>query len=676
MSVRQSESTLQPVRLSAVAGAVAEGESFTRVAADIAEGLANFGCFTAAVVAARDGDVCRVTAASGAVEATPGATTPYDRWRDSLTAETARTEMIHAATPPEAAVRRTRPSATDATGAQWWMASVPGETDEPVAFVAVDVTEATDAALEEALGWLEAFACQAQLALGVTTASREPRRRANEANAHRTVGQALAESLELPEVLARCCDAAVSNSVADRATAYLYNAGADTFVPMMSRGIRDPDAWERFHQLKSVDAGKLSDQVEAVRNGKAVLIPDVAATDSGQHPEVELFDVKSLALYPLLAGGSFVGILALDAFRDRVEFDDREMLFMRELAGQAALAIQQAQLHAEARRRAATTAQLYDVAKTLAGTLDFDTVFEQIAEAVSSRLGALGASIIRVEGQHVEVVRAESHRGEPPPQPSLPLDDTLADFAVRLAERRTVIIPDVADWPELRRYTRPETRTLLLAAHLEQDYPAIALSIGHAEPDAFDAEDEAFAAGLVDVAATGLHNAELYEQARLAADRDNLTGLRNRRVFWNELGEHLDAEASERSALAVVDIDGFKAVNDAHGHGVGDRVLAHVADRLARRVRETDTVYRVGGEEFAVLMPGADPDNASEVMAQVADGLRSSRRELPVVSLSAGIAGSRPDESGEQLFGRADAAMYEAKQTGKDRVVVDVSGEG
>jgi diguanylate cyclase (GGDEF)-like protein len=159
--------------------------------------------------------------------------------------------------------------------------------------------------------------------------------------------------------------------------------------------------------------------------------------------------------------------------------------------------------------------------------------------------------------------------------------------------------------------------------------------------------------------------------ARMAhlAQHDALTGLPNRLLLFDRLQQALRGPrgASGRLALLFIDLDRFKAVNDEHGHATGDALLREVARRLAERVRGSDTVCRVGGDEFVVLLtPVVDRAAAAEVGAELAASLarpcRVDGREL-ALSASIGLA-LAPDDgtSAEALLARADARMFETRR--------------
>jgi len=183
------------------------------------------------------------------------------------------------------------------------------------------------------------------------------------------------------------------------------------------------------------------------------------------------------------------------------------------------------------------------------------------------------------------------------------------------------------------------------------------------------------------IVATGMFStalARLGERQRLEARRDSLTGSFNRRVF----DEHFAREA-ERSrrlgmqlAVLFVDLDHFKRINDSHGHATGDLVLQAAARCFESALRETDLLFRWGGEEFVVLMP----HTSGPEIAPVAERLRAALAGEPLfelgggaeiritASIGAALAPELPCDSA-QLIARADAACYEAKQLGRDRVV-------
>jgi diguanylate cyclase (GGDEF)-like protein len=165
-------------------------------------------------------------------------------------------------------------------------------------------------------------------------------------------------------------------------------------------------------------------------------------------------------------------------------------------------------------------------------------------------------------------------------------------------------------------------------------------------------------------------NAQLTELAEM----DELTGLANQRVFHNQLPRLLSLARRARIPLTLVllDLDHFKQMNDTHGHAAGDAVLSRVGSVLGEGRRKEDLVARIGGEEFAIVLPGVDARGAMLVTDRLLANLRSLRiGEIgdANVTASAGLAVARSDDDAGTLFARADQALYAAKHAGRDRIV-------
>jgi diguanylate cyclase (GGDEF)-like protein len=172
-------------------------------------------------------------------------------------------------------------------------------------------------------------------------------------------------------------------------------------------------------------------------------------------------------------------------------------------------------------------------------------------------------------------------------------------------------------------------------------------------------------------AGPAIENARRFREARRLADIDSLTGLHNRRYFH----ETLDREVARaqrygrKLALIVFDLDDFKAINDQIGHLSGDGVLAEAAERMRGAVRSADIACRVGGDEFAIVMPESSLHDADQLYRRV----RSAVSARPIgqagrVFLSAGVAELAEEDDPTTFFERADEALYRAKEAGKGQV--------
>lgn len=174
-----------------------------------------------------------------------------------------------------------------------------------------------------------------------------------------------------------------------------------------------------------------------------------------------------------------------------------------------------------------------------------------------------------------------------------------------------------------------------------------------------------------------LRMAMLVEEAQHAATTDPLTGLPNRRAFLSALD--LEQSRSERHgypmSLLLLDVDHFKAINDQHGHATGDRVLAALGQLLVHEVRKIDVVGRWGGDEFVVILAGADEGGARIAAERIRRAvermeLLDDERRPVFVTVSIGVSCLETKDTGEILISRADGAMYQTKATGRNKVTV------
>jgi diguanylate cyclase (GGDEF)-like protein len=305
----------------------------------------------------------------------------------------------------------------------------------------------------------------------------------------------------------------------------------------------------------------------------------------------------------------------------------------------------------------------------LGGSIDLDEVLSRTLEAAGA-LEAADAALIML----------------PDPQGGKPLVATLG-LSVEEAERHAITGPPDGrlarsitmsyTYPELERQSA-EGDDGIIHAGLAVPLPGETSTLGYltvftrtkgheySDEDVRELETLALRAG------PAIENARRFREARQLADLDALTGLHNRRYFHETLArECARAHRYERKlSLIVFDLDDFKEINDRIGHLAGDAVLAEAAERVRDVVRTADIACRVGGDEFAVILPESSIEDADQLYRRLQHAV--SARPVGQVGrlfLSAGVAELRAEDDPTTFFQRADDALYRAKEAGKGRVV-------
>jgi diguanylate cyclase (GGDEF)-like protein len=186
----------------------------------------------------------------------------------------------------------------------------------------------------------------------------------------------------------------------------------------------------------------------------------------------------------------------------------------------------------------------------------------------------------------------------------------------------------------------------------------------------FDEDDLRGLEELAERVAPAIENARRFREARKLADLDALTGLHNRRYFHETLAREVDRAQryQRRLSLVMLDLDGFKEINDRIGHLAGDAVLAEIAERVRQVVRSADIPCRVGGDELAVIVPEVEVGQARQLVGRIQRAVSSQPiARAGRVRVSAGVADLQPNDTPTSLFERADESLYAAKQAGKGK---------
>jgi diguanylate cyclase (GGDEF)-like protein len=393
---------------------------------------------------------------------------------------------------------------------------------------------------------------------------------------------------------------------------------------------------------------------------------------------------ESMLLVPMSYESRVMGIIVVSK-TGHAQYGDDDQRTLEIFAGYAAQALanaeafgrvtrQQEQLH----HRLESQRRLLEVSERLLATLDPAGILELIADSLRAVVAYDSLTIYRVDRaawvRRAVVARDQfaeeilSHAG--------PLDVGITGWVIRNGEAvlandahldpRAETIPGTPEEPESMIVC-----PLLIAGEVvgTLNLARMGGSEAHFSRDEFELV-QLFAAQ----ASIALRNAETHGEMVTRAERDALTGVRNHGAFQRDLGEIV--ARGEPFALLMLDLDAFKAYNDAHGHPAGDTLLGRVAATMVDAVRSHDVVYRYGGDEFAIIQPGTGMAGAREAAGRIraaVSGLGSagsaSSAPGPIVSVSVGIA-CFPEHAGDKdgLVGAADRALYLAKPPDQTRL--------
>jgi diguanylate cyclase (GGDEF)-like protein len=305
----------------------------------------------------------------------------------------------------------------------------------------------------------------------------------------------------------------------------------------------------------------------------------------------------------------------------------------------------------------------------LGGTIDLDEVLNRTLDAAGA-LPGVDAALVTVAGPDDETVQAATGLS-PEEAEELVIGPPPSGRRVRALE--ISYEPDPMPLPD----EQPIRTGLAVPINGEFETIGLLAVFSRSPQHAFGDEQVAELHVLALRAGPAIENAQRFKEARHQADLDALTGLHNRRYFHETLQREVARAQryNRRLGLIVFDLDDFKAINDRIGHLAGDSVLAEVAERMRNVVRSADIACRVGGDEFAVILPESTLADAEQLYRRILSSVSSD--PIPHAGqllLSAGIAELRQADDNVTLFQRADEALYRAKEQGKGRVASESGG--
>lgn len=421
-----------------------------------------------------------------------------------------------------------------------------------------------------------------------------------------------------------------------------------------------------------------------IAEGKGVFAPDADSVPSIRNLLVRP-NTRSIYAVPMWRDDHLLGILIL-SFDRKYTMPTSRWNVLGTMTQQAAMAIERIGLFAEAQRSARESASLYQIGLVTTSSLQIDEVMQLIYEQVNRALHP-DTFYIALFDEDLNELRYDIFvEGGVTLQPFKARLDSVGIASWVIRNRRPIF---VRNWSTEKEQLPFETNIVGTTAQSLITVPLIAkdkivgvLSVQAEQPDAFEVHHLRLLSSIASQAALALENAQLHATVHEQAQRDSLTGAFNHGTFIDKLNRAIETARDEVSTVAMVmlDVDKFKTYNDTYGHLVGNDVLRSVVSAIQSHIKGTDVVGRWGGEEFAILLPNVTRVQARLVTERIRQTVAHNvmrdmqNRPIPSPTVSQGIA-MYPDDAVQldELIGKADTALYQAKDLGRNHIVEWIS---
>lgn len=420
------------------------------------------------------------------------------------------------------------------------------------------------------------------------------------------------------------------------------------------------------------------------KTGKPCINPDTDADPEWDRTIPGSAWIKSYMGAPIIGKGELLGFINLDAGTPNF-FKEAYIPRLEVFANQAAVAIQNAQLFSEVAESAEEMKILYQISSVITERLDLKgvikTLFEMLKQSITIDLFYVA---ILNETKDQAVFHMYQGDGEQMEFGPLSMVDQPSVTRYVLEKGKVVYIPDAHNGSEF-----PHTDMVKAEGHDERSILGIPLILGKEKmgalflqaeiPNAYSSDQIRLVETITHQASVAISNAQMFEKIQGMAILDTLTGIYNRRYFY----EYAENEISRSQrygnpmSLIMLDIDHFKRVNDKFGHLVGDQTLKMIVETCQGILRKSDVMCRFGGEEFIILLPETSQQDAiiaaERICQTIAGKSMPTNSELGpvVVTVSIGVTQLETKEQTlRDLIDQADRALYQAKETGRNRVCV------
>jgi diguanylate cyclase (GGDEF)-like protein len=409
--------------------------------------------------------------------------------------------------------------------------------------------------------------------------------------------------------------------------------------------------------------------------------------DFDYYPHLRIFRLnpttRSVYVFPIKVEAHVLGVISLSFDKVRpLSPEQRDLLTA--VAAQAGVALQRTQLLSDARLWAMEMSILHDVGLHTGSTLSADEVIRRTSDSIEKLLSpdAYYIALHDAEGATLTFeVFVES--GQPLPRMQVPVHEGgLAGRIIQSCE--PLLVQDRRSGDSL--YTPAKFGADMLSylgVPVVSDGEVVAvISVQSTRAMAFTHHHERLLVALAAQTAMALENARLHRQAQDQGRLDSMTQVYNHGCFIEQVRQAVAFASNDGSpvSLIMLDVDHFKRYNDSYGHVAGDNVLKMVAAAMKENIKATDAVGRWGGEEFGVLLPGADLKDAMKVARRIRRSIAKiaptdgQGRVIPAPTVSQGVSCyPDPSPSTSSLIEKADAALYHAKENGRNQLIITES---
>ncbi len=377
---------------------------------------------------------------------------------------------------------------------------------------------------------------------------------------------------------------------------------------------------------------------------------------------------------PLVNQDELAAILVISERRDGRMYTVEDIHLLESITNQIAASLEKEYVHEQLQEQEKEITLLNRLTSVVTSSMSLDLIFEGFVQELRTMVSFDWATIALVDGDEARILALSTNIGSPwQSDERLSLEGTGTAWVCR--EKRSLYEPDLTKHHRFTtgdHHLRHGVRSIVYLPLMIKEQSIGSLVVASRQPDAFSAKQIRLLEQVALQIATPIENSQLYARAEQRARVDELTGLFNRRHFEERLKEELGRHARQGDVFSIIliDLDGFKTYNDIYGHPSGDTLLGEIAKIITYSVRNADLVFRYGGDEFIVILPGTNMHDGKVVAERVREAIaiEMHKREI-AVTCSIGLA-SYPSDGvipGE-LVTVVDTALYFAKGTGGNRV--------